>query len=88
MRYDPPIARLLVWANRSAFFLDNMSKKAQFTDTDISSAIDDFVATNAPRLAPAVGKNSEVTIYGENPNKYKPILPKLQDDEDDNNVEV
>ena len=65
-----------------------MSKKAQFTDTDISSAIDNFIATNAPRLAPAVGKNSEVTIYGENSNKYKPILPELQDDEDDNNVEV
>ena len=65
-----------------------MSKKAQFTDTDISSAIDDFVATTAPRLAPAVGKNSEVTIYGENNNPYKPVLPKLQDDEDDNNVEV
>ena len=65
-----------------------MSKKAQFTDNDISSAIDDFIATNAPRLAPAVGKNSEVTIYGENNNPYKPVLPKLQDDEDDNNVEV
>ena len=62
-----------------------MSKKAQFTDNDISSAIDDFVATNAPRVAPAVGKNSEVTIYGENTNKYKPILPELQEDE---NVEI
>ena len=59
-----------------------MSKKAQFTDNDISSAIDDFVANNASRTAPAVGKNSEVTIYGENPNKYKPILPQLQEDED------
>ncbi len=65
-----------------------MTKIAQFDTADISSAINEFVANNAPRLAPAVGKNSEVTIYGENPNKYKPILPKLQDDEDDNNVEV
>lgn len=66
-----------------------MAKIAQFDTADINSAINDFVANNAPRLAPAVGKNSEVTIYGENSNKYKPILPKLQDDdEDDNNVEV
>ena len=62
-----------------------MSKKAQFSTEDINSAIDDFVATNAPRMAPAVGKNSEVTIYGENTNKYKPILPELKDDE---NVEI
>jgi len=66
-----------------------MAKIAQFDTADINTAINDFVANNAPRLAPAVGKNSEVTIYGENSNKYKPILPKLQDDdEDDNNVEV
>ncbi len=65
-----------------------MAKIAQFDTADINSAINEFVANNAPRLAPAVGKNSEVTIYGENSNKYKPILPKLQDDEDDNNVEV
>lgn len=65
-----------------------MAKTAQFSTEDINSAIDDFIATTAPRLAPAVGKNSEVTIYGENTNKYKPILPQLQDDEDDNNVEV
>lgn len=61
--------------------------KAQFDTADINSAIDDFVAANAPRTAPAVGKNSEVTIYGENTNKYKPILPQLQDDEDEN-VEI
>jgi hypothetical protein len=59
-----------------------MSKIATFTDADISAAINDFVATNAPRLAPAIGKNSEVTIYGENNNPYKPVLPKLQEDED------
>ena len=59
-----------------------MAKIAQFDTADINSAINDFVANNAPRLAPAVGKNSEVTIYGENPNKYKPILPQLQEDED------
>ena len=65
-----------------------MAKIAQFDTADINSAINEFVANNAPRLAPAVGKNSEVTIYGENNNPYKPVLPKLQDDEDDNNVEV
>ena len=65
-----------------------MAKIAQFDTADINSAINDFVANNAPRTAPAVGKNSEVTIYGENSNKYKPILPELQDDDDDNNVEV
>lgn len=59
-----------------------MAKIAQFTDLDINTAIDEFVANNAPRLAPAIGKNSEVTIYGENNNPYKPILPKLQEDED------
>jgi hypothetical protein len=62
-----------------------MAKIAQFDTADINSAINDFVANNAPRLAPAVGKNSEVTIYGENSNKYKPILPELQEDE---NVEI
>ena len=59
-----------------------MSKIATFTDADISSAINDFVANNAPRTAPAIGKNSEVTIYGENSNPYKPVLPKLQEDDD------
>lgn len=62
-----------------------MTKIAQFDTADINSAINAFVANNAPRTAPAMGKNSEVTIYGENSNKYKPILPELQEDE---NVEI
>ena len=62
-----------------------MAKIAQFDTADINSAINEFVANNAPRTAPAMGKNSEVTIYGENSNKYKPILPELQEDE---NVEI
>ena len=62
-----------------------MVKIAQFDTADINSAINEFVANNAPRTAPAMGKNSEVTIYGENSNKYKPILPELQEDE---NVEI
>jgi hypothetical protein len=62
-----------------------MAKIAQFDASDINTAINEFVANNAPRIAPAMGKNSEVTIYGENSNKYKPILPELQEDE---NVEI
>ena len=62
-----------------------MVKIAQFDTADINSAINEFVANNAPRTAPAMGKNSEVTIYGENSNKYKPILPELQEEE---NVEI
>lgn len=65
-----------------------MAKIARFDAADINIAINEFVANNAPHIAPPIGKNSEVIIYGENSNKYKPILPKLQDDEDDNNVEV
>lgn len=65
--------------------------KAQFTTEDINAAVAQFTTETAPRTAPAVGKNSEVTIYGENPNKYKPVLPELQDDQndkDETNVEI
>jgi len=67
--------------NRSAFFFTNMAK-AQFTNNDVNDAIDAFVANNAPRTAPAAGKNGEVTIYGKNANPYKPVIPKAQEDED------
>ena len=60
-----------------------MSKKAQFTDIDINSAIDDFIAATPSRTVPSIGKNSEVTVYGENGNPYKPVIPKPQEDDSD-----
>lgn len=50
--------------------------KARFNDADIAGAIAEFTATNQARIAPAVGKNSDVTVYGENKNPYKPVIPK------------
>ena len=57
--------------------------KAQFSNADIQSAVDAFVSTNVPRIAPAVGKNSDVTVYGENKNPYKPVIVK----EDENGTD-
>ena len=60
--------------------------KARFNDADIAEAIGAFVATTEPRTAPAVGKNSPVTVYGENKNPYKPVVPKGDDDGSDETV--
>lgn len=57
--------------------------KAQFNDTDIAAAVNAFAATIAPREVPAVGKNSSVTVYGENPNPYKPPKVELKDEPDE-----
>ena len=50
--------------------------KARFNDAEIAEAIGAFVAATPPRIAPAIGKNSDVTVYGENKNPYKPVIPK------------
>ena len=50
--------------------------KARFNDADIAEAIGAFVAATPPREVPAIGKNSDVTVYGENKNPYKPVIPK------------
>jgi hypothetical protein len=55
--------------------------KARFDQAEVQSAISAFISNTAPRTAPAIGKNSEVTVYGVNTNKYKPILPKLENDD-------
>ena len=60
--------------------------KARFNDADIAGAIAEFTATNQARIAPAVGKNSDVTVYGENKNPYKPIVPKGDDDGSDETI--
>jgi hypothetical protein len=48
---------------------------ARFSDKDIAAAVDAFVANTPARSAPAVGKNSDVVIYGDNPNPYRPPMP-------------
>ena len=60
--------------------------KARFNDADIAAAIGAFVATTEPRTAPAVGKNSPVTVYGDNPNPYKPVIAKGDDDGSDETI--
>ena len=54
---------------------------ARFTDAEIAQAVAEFTAENASRLVPAIGKNSPVTVYGENTNAYKPIIEKEDDNE-------
>ena len=60
--------------------------KARFNDADIAEAIGAFVAATPPRTAPAIGKNSDVTVYGENKNPYKPVVPKGDDDGSDETI--
>ena len=55
--------------------------KAMFDDAAIAQAIAEFTAENEYRLVPAIGKNSPVTVYGENPNEYKPVVIKEEEDE-------
>lgn len=55
--------------------------KAQFTTEDIAQAVAQFTAGTEARLVPAIGKNSPVTVYGDNPNPYKPVLAKEDDNE-------
>jgi hypothetical protein len=62
--------------------------KAQFTQDELTEAVDSFIAITAPRTAPAVGKNSEVTVYGDNPNPYRPpVLPKGEQNEPDEKID-
>ena len=60
--------------------------KARFNDADIAGAIAEFTASNQARIAPAVGKNSYVTVYGDNPNPYKPVIAKGDDDGSDETI--
>ena len=60
--------------------------KARFNDADIAGAIAEFTATNQARIAPAVGKNSSVTVYGENKNPYKPVIPKESENGSDETI--
>ena len=53
----------------------------RFTDAEIAEAIGAFVASTPAREVPAVGKNSSVTVYGENANPYKPVVIKEEEDE-------
>lgn len=60
--------------------------KARFNDSDIAGAIAEFTASNQARIAPAAGKNSSVTVYGVNPNPYKPVIAKGDDDGSDEKI--
>ena len=60
--------------------------KARFNDAEIAEAIGAFVAATPAREVPAIGKNSDVTVYGVNPNPYKPVVPKGDDDGSDETV--
>ncbi len=53
---------------------------ARFSEADIAGAVAAFVANTPGREVPAIGKNSSVTVYGENVNPYKPVL--IREDED------
>ena len=55
---------------------------ARFTDKEIADAVEAFVANTPARSAPAVGKNSDVVIYGDNPNPYKPPMPVKESDDE------
>ena len=54
---------------------------ARFSGKDIADAIGAFVLANEGREVPAIGKNGNVLVYGENTNPYKPVLIKEEDDE-------
>lgn len=54
--------------------------KAQFQDNELAAAVAEFAIANPAREAPATGKNSNVLIYGENRNVYKPIIEKVETD--------
>lgn len=57
-------------------------KKAQFTDADAVSAANEFQTYMSPRIVAAGGMNGPVTVYGENPNKRKPTLAPLDENDD------
>ena len=60
--------------------------KARFNEADIAAAVNDFIVNTPGRDVPAVGKNSSVTVYGENNNPYKPIIVKEAENEPDETV--
>ena len=60
--------------------------KPRFTDADIAEAIGAFVAATPPRIAPVVGRNGDVKVYGENKNPYKPVISKGEDDGADEKI--
>ena len=60
-------------------------KKARFTNAEVTAAANEFSTYMAPRTVEGGGKNGSVTVYGENPNKYKPTLAPL-DNEDENGI--
>ena len=57
-------------------------KRAQFTNAEVAAAADEFQTYMAPRTVEASGKNGSVTVYGENPNTYKPALATIDNGEE------
>jgi hypothetical protein len=60
-------------------------KKAQFTDAEVAAAADEFRTYMAPRVLLAGGKNGEITVYGENPNTYRPPVINIHAEEEEIN---
>ena len=54
---------------------------ARFTEAEIAQAIGEFVLTTEAREVPAAGRNGSITVYGENPNPYKPVIEKGEENE-------
>ena len=58
-------------------------KKALFNDAEVAAAVEEFSTYMAPRTMQAGGKNGDVTVYGENPNKRKPPPVNLSKEEEE-----
>lgn len=58
-------------------------KKALFNDAEVAAAVEEFSTYMAPRTMQAGGKNGDVTVYGENPNKRKPPPINLSKEEEE-----
>jgi hypothetical protein len=58
-------------------------KKALFNDAEVAAAVEEFSTYMAPRTMQAGGKNGDVTVYGENPNKRKPPAINLSKEEEE-----
>ena len=60
-------------------------KKAQFTNAELNEAIAEFQSCMHARTIPIGGRNGDVVMYGENPNKRKPPQINPFDENEDIN---
>lgn len=58
-------------------------KKAQFDDAEVAEALAEFQSCMHARTVVIGGRNGDVTVYGENPNKRKPPPVNLSKEDEE-----